>query len=85
MDEDLCVAVDSRKSGATPFFEHVAGKILIRGGKVVNDDGVVEADVLVDAVERTIIAVGNDIEVTGDCKVIKISLIEHRIVDILLY
>ena len=42
---------------------------MIRGGKVVNDDGVVEADVLVDAVEGTILAVGNDIEVTADCKV----------------
>jgi len=47
VEEELCVAVDSRKSAATPFFDHVTGKILIRGGKVVNDDGVTDADVLV--------------------------------------
>ena len=59
-----------RKSAATPFFDHVSGKILIKGGKVVNDDGVQDADVLVDTAEGTIVAIGTDLEVSGDCKVI---------------
>ncbi len=58
-----------RKSAATPFFDHAAGHLLIRGGKVVNDDGVVEADVLIDTTDGTIVAVGNDLEASGDCKV----------------
>ena len=58
-----------RKSAATPFFDHVSGKILIKGGKVVNDDGVQDADVLVDTAEGTIVAIGTDLEVPGDCKV----------------
>jgi hypothetical protein len=74
VEEDLCVAVDARKSAATPFFDHVAGKLLIRGGKVVNDDGVVDADVLIDAAEGTILAVGSDLDVPGDCKVAKVFL-----------
>ena len=62
-----------RKSAATPFFDHASGQLLIRGGKVVNDDGVVESDVLVDTTDGTIIAVGNDLEASGDCKVIDAS------------
>ena len=69
VDEELCVAADSRKSAAVPFFDHVSGKILIRGGKIVNDDGVVDADVLIDAADGKILAVGNDIDAPGDCKV----------------
>ena len=48
---------------------------MIRGGKVVNDDGVVDADVLVDATDGTILAVGNDIDVPSDCKVRNATLI----------
>ena len=75
VEEELCVAVDARKSAATPFFDQVTGKLLIRGGKVVNDDGVVDADVLVDAADGTILAVGNDIDVPSDCKVRNATLI----------
>ena len=62
VEEEVCVAVDARDLKATPFSDNDgAAKILIKGGSVVNDDGVAVADVLIE--EGVIVAVEPDMEV----------------------
>ena len=66
-EEFVEVIVDQNE--AIPFFDHQDGKILIKGGTVVNDDGQEEADVLIDG--GKIVEVGKDLEIPSDAKVLK--------------
>lgn len=68
VEEEACVAVDAKNTSATPFFEHNSGKILIKGGTVVNEDSKQEADVLIE--DGTILEVGADLEVPSGAKII---------------
>ena len=68
--EDDCVEETVHRSTAVPFFEHPKkNKILIKDGKVVNADGVVAADVLVE--DGVVVEISEDgIEADDDAKVI---------------
>ena len=67
--EEEFVEVIVEQNTAIPFFDHQDGKILIKGGTVVNDDGQEEADVLIEG--GKIVEVGKDLEIPSDAKVLK--------------
>ena len=68
-EEEECVAINVNQSSAVPFFEHPkVNKILIKGGKVVNDDGVKPADVMVE--NGVIVAIDENLDPDADTKVI---------------
>lgn len=68
--EDECVEEAVHRSTAVPFFEHPKkNKILIKDGKVVNADGVVAADVLIE--DGVVVEIGEEgIDADDDAKVI---------------
>jgi dihydroorotase-like cyclic amidohydrolase len=71
VEEDLCVAVDAKDKKATPFFDHDSGIIMIKGGTVVNDDNMEEADIIIE--DGKITEVGQDLEVPSGAKIIDAS------------
>ena len=70
--EEECVEIKVHRSTAIPFFEHPKkDKILIKDGKVVNDDGVKPADVLIE--DGIIVAVDEGLDPDSNTKVINAS------------
>lgn len=73
--EEECLEVRLDKVSAIPFFTDESGKILIRGGTVVNVDGREVADVLIE--DGKVVALGQEAtdkaEADNSCKVIDAS------------
>ena len=67
--EEEFVSLEAAKNvEATPFFDSDTGKILIKGGQIVNCDEMMEGDVLVE--DGVVTAVGSGIEIPSGVRVI---------------
>ena len=67
--EELCVEVKVPETAATPFFDHeTCRRILLKGGQIVNDDEIRDADVLIE--DGIIVKIEEDMEIPEGVKVI---------------
>ena len=66
--EDACELTRTDEVSATPFYTSDTGVIVIKGGKIVNHDNIVTADVLIE--EGKITALGDNLEIPDGAAVI---------------